>query len=363
MIDWLFNISGRRQIMYQREEEAELLLKAVEMTEGPILEIGRARGGTTVLMADACNGRHIYSIDLKNSVHPKCQHALENFPNVHLIVANSNKSLDVEEYGFALIDGDHSYEGVVRDTEAHWNQVKSNGLIIYHDYNLKPVARHVNDLINMGHAEIVERVLRSVLVKKLSNLTDNKFCIKAGYVENLAPQYCKRKASSIKNQFWIYEKAFEFTKEQKFKKVADLGCGYAGKLLHFFKDFNTVGFDYGENINYCIKNYPNREWAKIDLSNRQPKHSFENSLIICVDVIEHLVDPTCLLNYMAVVSKKNKMIVSTPNRALRKGKEQDGPPKHKDHVREWTKDEFQALLNQFEIDLTVEEEGRYLIAS
>lgn len=362
-MDWLLNISGKRQIIYQRKEEMDLLLKAIAMTTGPILEIGRARGGTTVLMNDACKGkRDIYSIDLKNNIHAKCKPLLES-PNVHLLLANSRESLDVEEYGFALIDGDHSYEGVTRDTEAHWDQVKIGGYLIYHDYNLKQVARHVDDLVNMGHAEIIERVLRSVLVKKLSNLTDNKFCIKKGYVENLVPQYCKRKENSIKNQFWIYEKAFEFTKEQKFEKVIDLGCGYAGKLMHFFKKFDTIGVDYGENIQFCMNKYPDRSWVEIDLSNRKPKQTFKNSLIICVDVIEHLVNPTCLLNYLAAESKNNKIIISTPNRALRKGKEQNGPPRHKDHVREWTKDEFQALMDQFGIALTVEEEGRYLIAS
>jgi len=188
----------------------------------------------------------------------------------------------------------------------------------------------------------------------------NKFCMKDGYVENLNPQYCKRKESSIKNQFQIYEKASGLIKDHK--QVIDLGCGYAGKLMHFFKDYDTIGFDYGENIEFCANKFPDRCWCELNLETECPD-AFEDSLIMCVDVIEHLVDPSCLLNYLASQSSKNTMIMSTPDKALRKGKEQDGPPKHKDHVREWTLEEFQTLLDQFEVELTVQAEGRYLIAN
>ncbi len=191
----------------------------------------------------------------------------------------------------------------------------------------------------------------------------NEFCIKGEYTENLNPQYCDRKESSIKNQFFIYEDVFESNKDRKFEKVVDLGCGYAGKLMHFFKSYETIGFDYGKNIEFCKNKFPDRCWCKLNLENSCPEGSYENSLILCVDVIEHLVDPSCLLNYLSSQSDKNTIIMSTPNKAMRKGEEQSGPPKHKDHVREWTKEEFQEMLDKFDIGLTVNEVGRYLIAS
>lgn len=52
----------------------------------------------------------------------------------------SDHSLD-----YIFIDGDHSYQAVVRDLDNYWNKVKSGGIFAGHDWNLSDVNRAVNE--------------------------------------------------------------------------------------------------------------------------------------------------------------------------------------------------------------------------
>jgi len=193
----------------------------------------------------------------------------------------------------------------------------------------------------------------------------NKFFIKDGYQENLTPVYCKRSKRSIKNQYQIYELAFEQNKTStQFNRIIDIGCGKAEKLIHFFDKYETTGFDYGENINHCKKLYPKRNWTVCNLDQECPTEIFSDTVILCVDVIEHLVDPSMLLNYLSQLSQQNNLIVvSTPERDVARGKREIGPPKRKTHVREWNESEFTQLLNHFNVGLEVTTWGRYIVST
>lgn len=138
---WLFSCDSRnRGIIRQGFNEAALLWKAVRATSGNILEIGRNRAGSTVLLAAASHGREIYSIDLKSKHDPACATYFarpENKSRIHLITADSRKPLPDLTYGFLFIDGDHSFEGVLADVVAHWNALQPAdeypGLAAFHD--------------------------------------------------------------------------------------------------------------------------------------------------------------------------------------------------------------------------------------
>lgn len=140
-LTWLFTCDSRnRGIIRQGFDEASLLWKAVKATAGTILEIGRNRAGSTVLIAAASQGREFYSIDLKSNFNPTCGEYLTNSENkgrVHLLVADSRKALADKRYGFLFIDGDHSFEGVLADVVAHWNALNDvdgkAGLAAFHD--------------------------------------------------------------------------------------------------------------------------------------------------------------------------------------------------------------------------------------
>ncbi|HEX4638819.1 MAG TPA: class I SAM-dependent methyltransferase [Chthoniobacterales bacterium] len=133
-LPWLFTCDSRnRGLIRQGFDEAALLWKAVKATSGNILEIGRNLAGSTVLLAAASERhREIYSIDNRSNENPACKNFLEKDENkvrVHLFVADSRASLPELKFGFLLVDGDHTFEGVLADVLAHWNALQSQGTI------------------------------------------------------------------------------------------------------------------------------------------------------------------------------------------------------------------------------------------
>jgi Methyltransferase domain len=138
---WLFRCDSRtRGIIRQGFDEAALLWKAVKATAGNIVEIGRNKAGSTVLLAAAGPGRTVYSIDIRAKNNPKCQEYLdrsENRERVRVLVTDSRQPLPDVTCGFLFIDGDHSFEGVLADVIAHWNSLQSvdgkPALAAFHD--------------------------------------------------------------------------------------------------------------------------------------------------------------------------------------------------------------------------------------
>ena len=140
-LTWLFTCDSRnRGIIRQGFDEAALLWRAVKATSGNILEIGRNFGGSTVLLATAGAGRDVYSIDLRSNEHRACKDYFlrpENERRIHLVVGDSRQPLANLQFGFELIDGDHTFEGVLDDVLAHWNAAIASdqfpALIAFHD--------------------------------------------------------------------------------------------------------------------------------------------------------------------------------------------------------------------------------------
>ena len=71
------------------------------------------------------------------------------------------------------------------------------------------------------------------------------------------------------------------------------------------------------------------------------------STVICFDVIEHLFNPSLMLELIKKISNKDtEIIFSTPERDLKRGKELMMSNK-KEHVREWNQDEFKMFMEYF----------------
>jgi hypothetical protein len=121
------------------------------------------------------------------------------------------------------------------------------------------------------------------------------------------------------------------------QSVWDIGTGSGYKLLQNFGDVRTLGTDLTPTVNWLKGKYPERHWS----DSFEVFHGYD--MIICSDVIEHIVDPDCILD--TIEQAKPKLIVfSTPERMLfQKG--HDGPPDNICHVREWTLEEFGRYID------------------
>lgn len=72
-----------------------------------------------------------------------------------------------------------------------------------------------------------------------------------------------------------------------------------------------------------------------------------DDLVICADVIEHLIYPNELMKFIASISFRI-LFLSTTNRDIlvKLGTPPLGPPKNEHHIREWTQAEFIKYTSQ-----------------
>ncbi|WP_225890229.1 MULTISPECIES: class I SAM-dependent methyltransferase [Streptomyces] len=151
----------------------------------------------------------------------------------------------------------------------------------------------------------------------------------------------------------VYPYAAERAKELGRDVVIDIGCGQAGKLASLaaeHPDWTFVGVDFGDNLRWCHDNHPFGQWVEADLESAErlplDPDLVRRSVVICSDVIEHLVDPAPALSLILALLREGSAaaVLSTPARECRSGYDTPGPPRNPSHVREWASDEFQALL-------------------
>lgn len=138
--------------------------------------------------------------------------------------------------------------------------------------------------------------------------------------------------------------------------IIDFGCGNGKKLIKLYPDFQIIGVDIGCNLNYCRDNHPFGIWLEHDLENSQAINIHDDilkkSIIICADVIEHLINPAYFLwNIRKAMNFSPACLISTPERDLLRDSNSFGPPKNLSHVREWNMSEFINLLNAFHFNV------------
>src|SRR3954454_12746973 len=130
----------------QIDEAALLYRLARDVERGPIAEIGRFKGGSTMVFATALpEGIELWSYDLHVAWRPdlpgdvfdeELSGALERYglaQKVHLVVADS-RTVDPPPAPLELlfVDGDHSYEGARADYERWRDFVRPGGHLLFH---------------------------------------------------------------------------------------------------------------------------------------------------------------------------------------------------------------------------------------
>jgi glycosyltransferase involved in cell wall biosynthesis/2-polyprenyl-3-methyl-5-hydroxy-6-metoxy-1,4-benzoquinol methylase len=153
----------------------------------------------------------------------------------------------------------------------------------------------------------------------------------------------------------VYAESRAVAEQFGIKHIIDVGCGNGEKLVHYFpvEEFQTVGLDFHGSLILSNNTYPDRKWVECDLNSYRDLTSVFNEmntdvpvLLILSDVIEHVPDPRLLLSQLRTVllrNTANRLVLSTPDRAMLDYKSYGSYPENRAHVREWTHDELVSL--------------------
>ena len=167
-----------------------------------------------------------------------------------------------------------------------------------------------------------------------------EYFIKAGYTARLEPNYF---VDADLNAVWqpdLYEEAAAVARLTGARKIVDVGCGTAAKLVALHPEFEIVGIDYGTNIEHAREHYPFGTWidADLDESSESLYQGTDDAVLVCGDVIEHLVHPERLLQGLrhGLDAGAHALLLTTPDRELVSGVDHAGPPENPAHVREWS---------------------------
>lgn len=174
----------------------------------------------------------------------------------------------------------------------------------------------------------------------------DKYCIRDGY--KARTEYCALDKSKSKDELQdeVYHKAKEIQLTHNYKSILDIGTGSGYKLLKYFKDDMICGTEVPPNLDWLRKTYPEYTW--IDGMAAMEIQTPYN-IIICADVIEHVLHPELLIEYILKIDF-NYLVISTPDRdkvqMKQRGYLHDGPPNKPSHIREWSKNEFNMYMKQ-----------------
>ena len=176
-----------------------------------------------------------------------------------------------------------------------------------------------------------------------------RYFLPSGYRSREQPAYdYEHRDDGIVYQPDVYADAARIAERLRALRIIDVGCGNGEKLVALHPRYEIVGIDKGDNLERCRERFPFGTWLEHDLDSDEPLpvgDAVEGSVLICADVIEHLLYPERLLEKLRLgLSRADAILISTPERDLTHGTGHMGPPPNPAHVREWTLHEFAILL-------------------
>lgn len=175
------------------------------------------------------------------------------------------------------------------------------------------------------------------------------FGIRPDYIERPTPFYYLDDVPSVRGitfQPDVYALAeFLAVLVDPFPTLLDIGAGWGEKLAAIHDghpDWSFTALDYGDNADHLDHAYPWLHVHRHDLEDLVDLPAGNFDLIICSDVVEHLVNPEPLLR--ALLATGSIIVLSTPDRLVEHGPQHRGPSPNVCHVREWTAEELHSYL-------------------
>lgn len=170
-----------------------------------------------------------------------------------------------------------------------------------------------------------------------------------GYRARHSPSYYEDEPAATVRQPDVYAYAALIADAVAAATMIDVGCGDGAKLVESAAGRRTIGIDLGTNFDRARAAHPERDWRAHDLERDAPlpisADEAREAVVVCSDVIEHLLDPLPLLRALRMVlSDAAAVLISTPERELVRGLDHRGPPANQSHVREWSLRELGAFL-------------------
>lgn len=176
-----------------------------------------------------------------------------------------------------------------------------------------------------------------------------------GYVRNLDPVLFEDDPQEAEWQPEVYELLAESAREAGCTRIIDMGCGQGRKLVPLAEEFEVIGVDRPSVAKANGEKFPQIAWVGVDFE-VTPFPDLpvdEKTCFVCSDVIEHLVNPEGVLEGVEYYLGQGAAfyILSTPDRPTFRGPDDLGPPSNPAHVQEWSHAEFDALLEDYELNV------------
>lgn len=184
----------------------------------------------------------------------------------------------------------------------------------------------------------------------------DRYAIRTDYRENAVqatydpsgdPRYWDegRLMSAASYQYDVYAAAAGLVRELNLKTLLDVGSGPPVKLRALMPA--GVGIclvDQPNTAQLASKLLPGAQFFGANLEGDFPALGRRFDLVLCADVIEHLLDPDPCLDFMRRhLAPNGLLLLSTPERDSLRGKDCTHSP-HPMHVREWNFGEFGRFL-------------------
>lgn len=191
----------------------------------------------------------------------------------------------------------------------------------------------------------------------MTDTAGNRFFIKDGYTPNpvqrtfdateIAEYWNEdRIRTSSQYQYHVYDMAARLIRKHRFASVLDVGSGPPTKVKMLIEPEcdNITLLDQPTTRPFVEQSMPDARFVDANLEECDVDLGERYDLIICADVLEHLLDPNACVDFIRrSLSDRGLAVLSTPERDIQRGLECmiSGHPAH---VREWNRREFRRYI-------------------